>query len=304
MALMLLALAPRPEASTLQPAPARIEAATRVVDRSECFPDYELTDADRARSEDLLRQMLDGEGLYTLVGGLKPVSGRNLFKLSFIPDYPDTPTAQFVAAAADLQRLVSVWRCGPDLGAYVFADPRRASLSDTYLYNLPAYRRTITAHGAYFTRLGLTPAAHPAEAIIAIRQGEESNRGMGYLFGYPDYAVDWYEDVHVPELKARGEWPDGDVVEIPTFEKMVWKRTNTEHFRFSWAVPKGHVENDADRAIRATAARIFSAYTARRARYIGPGKPGAFALLRNWFCGEDARCDPARAISIPPIPKE
>ena len=54
---------------------------------------------------------------------------------------------------------------------------------------------------------------------------------------------------------------------------------------FSWAGPKGHVETDEDRAIKTRAAAILDAHKARRSRYIGPGKPGAFSLLRDWYCG-------------------
>jgi hypothetical protein len=57
-------------------------------------------------------------------------------------------------------------------------------------------------------------------------------------------------------------------------------------------VPKGHQENEQDRAITSRAARILAAYAERRPRYIGPGKPGAFALLRDWYCGGTARCTP------------
>ena len=52
-----------------------------------------------------------------------------------------------------------------------------------------------------------------------------------------------------------------------------------------WTVPKGHQENDQDRAVTSRAACILAAYAERRPRYIGPGKPGAFALLTDWYCG-------------------
>ena len=65
-------------------------------------------------------------------------------------------------------------------------------------------------------------------------------------------------------------------------------RPTPERSNFVWTVAKGHETNDADRALFARAAQILAAYTERRVRYIGAGKPGAFALLRDWYCGDGA----------------
>ena len=62
--------------------------------------------------------------------------------------------------------------------------------------------------------------------------------------------------------------------------------------RFAWAVPRGHVENDDDRAIRARAAGILDDYERRRALYIGEGKSGALALLRDAFDDGHGSCSP------------
>jgi hypothetical protein len=264
------------------------KAPTRTVDRSECFASGELPPELQARSEALLLEMLDSEVLYTLVGGLKPVSCRNIYKLRFIEDWPKEPTPEFLAAAEEQRRLMSPWRCGEILGVYVFAHPKRASLCDTYFYNRPVVSEVVRRHEAHFAALGLTPTSDPIEIVMT--DHEDDDRSVGYLFGYPDYAVDYYADVAVPHLKKTNTWPDMDLVEIPTFGRMVARRTKAEMFRFHWSVPKGHVENDADRAIKARAARIFSEYKERRARYIGPGKPGAFALLRDWYCDSHGRC--------------
>lgn len=271
------------------PAAVSDQAPPRTVPRSECFPDDELPPAEQAKSEALLLQMLDGEVLYTFVGGLKPVSCRNAYKLAFIEHWPEGPTQEFLAAAEGLRRLVQPWRCGEAVGAYVFAHPKRARLCDTYFYNRPALAGTIRRHEAYFAAIGVTPTSHPVDVFIASAD-QDDNRAVGYLFGYPDYAVDWYDDVAVAHFEKTKSWPDMDTIEIRTFGKMLFKRTRTEHYRFNWRVPKAHQENDADRAIRSRADRIFAEYTERRARYIGPGKPGAFALLRDWYCDSQGRC--------------
>jgi hypothetical protein len=273
--------------------------ANRTVPRSECFPDHELPLAEQARSEELLLQMLDSEVLYTFIGGLKPVSCRNIYKLQFIEKWPTTATPEFLAAAEDQRKLMSPWRCGESFGVYVFAHPKRASLCDTYFFHRSALADTLRGQAAYYSALGLTPTSHPIEVIMTA-DDKDDNKAVGYLFGYPDYAVEWYADVAVPHLEKTKSWPDMDTVEIPTFGKMLFRRTKTEHFRFNWSVPKGHVENEADRRIRTRAAQIFEEYKARRARSIGPGKPGAFALLRDWYCDAQGRCAVENAGSTAP----
>ena len=44
------------------------------VSRSECFPFEKLTPEKRIKAEALLLKALDGEALYTIIGGLKPMS--------------------------------------------------------------------------------------------------------------------------------------------------------------------------------------------------------------------------------------
>ena len=44
------------------------------VSRKDCFPFENLPLAQRQKAEDLLLKALDGESLYTLIGGLKPMS--------------------------------------------------------------------------------------------------------------------------------------------------------------------------------------------------------------------------------------
>src|SRR5262245_29484350 len=67
-------LAPAQPAAKPPPA-ASDQPAARAVSRSECLPADQLPPELRAKSEELLLQLLDREGLYTLVGGLKPVTG-------------------------------------------------------------------------------------------------------------------------------------------------------------------------------------------------------------------------------------
>jgi hypothetical protein len=276
LALGLAACAPARVAPSADPA-----APRPGVGRAQCFPAAELPPDLRARSEEMLLRALDNEALYTLVGGLKPMSTVGS-TFTFVVDDPKVD----VSGIAERRRLLSVWRCGGDIlaDARVFRainDGKRSVSSEVFFR--PAIDAVLSRHAAFFAPLGLTPGSHPMEILTTIEWSERGPRwrGQGYLYGYPDYAVDFF--VAAGESEARtGQFVPRDPIRVPTFG------STPERSNFVWTVAKDHQANDADRALFARAAQILAAYTERRVRYIGAGKPGAFALLRDWYCGDGA----------------
>jgi hypothetical protein len=274
-------------APNVRPAADDVNAVANGVPPSQCFPATELPPDLRAKSEEMLLRALDNEALYTLAGGLKPMSTVGS-TVTFTVEQPD------LTAIAERRRLLSVWRCGPDLFADVrvfraINDGKRSATSEVFYR--PALDAVLARHAAFFAPLGLTPGSHPMEVLTTIEWSERGPRwrGQGYLYGYPDYAVDFF--VESGEAEARGgAFVPRDPIRVPTFG------ATPERSNFVWTVPKGHQQNDADRTIATRAARILAAYSERRARYIGDGKPGAFALIRDWYCGGTrGPCSPRNA---------
>jgi hypothetical protein len=180
------------------------------------------------------------------------------------------------------------WRCGDAFFADVhhFREPHGDRLYvEGAVWNLPALRELIDARPALFARYGLTRSAHPLEVVLAIEYDRTVARyqGYGYLYGYPEYAVEYFAEAETARERTEVR-VERDFFSVPTFER--------SSGAYAWAVPKGHVENEADRRILAKAKAVLDDYRGRRERYIGEGKPGVVELLRDWFC--DGRCDPAR----------
>ncbi len=192
---------------------------------------------------------------------------------------PPAPAAGRVGAGVARAECLPADRLPADL---------RAKSEDMLLKALDA---VLARHAEFFAPLGFTRGSHPMEVLTAIEWSDRAPRwrGQGYLYGYPDYAVDFF--VQAGEAEARtGQFVPRDPVRVPTFG------TTLERSNFVWTAAKGHTENEQDRALTTRAARILAAYTERRARYIGPGKPGAFALLRDWYCGDgNGPCSPQNA---------
>jgi hypothetical protein len=255
--------------------------------RCECFPTERLPADLRPKSEALLLKALDSEALYTIVGGLKPMSsGFASFKFSV--EKPD------LAMIEETRRLLSVWRCGDTLYADVqhfaatYDDEKtkeKIRFAESYVFNRPALAGKIEQYQDYFAPYGITPNAHPMEVLMTIEHSQQSHRwrGLGYLFGFPLYAVDFFVGAGEEEQRT-GKFVGRDFYSIPTFV--------AAERHFVWAVPKGHEERDEDRAIKSRAAMILAEYQKRRARYIGPGKRGVVKMLRDWLNNGKDCCSP------------
>jgi hypothetical protein len=248
------------------------------VRRAECFPVEKLPPELRAKSEALLLKALDTEALYTIVGGLKPMSsGVASFQFSVVN--PDLKKIE------ETRQMLATWRCGDTLYADVhhfaktFVDPKTKDemrFAEGVIFNRTAAAAALTRRPEFFAPYGLTASAHPLEILMAIEYSAPGPRwrGQGYLFGFPDYAVDFFVNAGTEQEKT-GQFVKRDFYSIPVF--------SGGERRFVWAVPAGHQERDEDRAIKQKAEQILAEYKLRRARFIGTGKPGVIHLLRDWF---------------------
>jgi hypothetical protein len=234
-------------------------------------------------SEGFLLSALDNEALYTIASDLKPMSG-------FIEFRVPIETLDLSEIERTRQAL-RAWTCGDYFYADVrhFREPHGDRLyAEGAIWNRPALERLLAERAAFFARFGLTTSAHPLEVVLSVEFDETIARyqGYGHLYGYPEYAVEYFAEAEITRERTD-ERVKRDFFSIPTYAR--------PEGAYAWAVPKGHVENEADRKILEKARAVLEEYRGRRERYIGEGKPGVVALLRDWFDDGNGRCDPARA---------
>jgi len=293
--------------------------AQNATGRNDCFAFETLPAEQRQKAEALLLKALDGEALYTIVGGLKPMSSSfQSFRLQV-----DLPRMEIVDAEKavsklsakkeeeltnpekgrlsqakqtierkdvldkiiEAKRIFEKWRCGDEL----FADIQHYAqvyegkrYYDTIVFSRPRLKQMLNEKIDFFSRLGVTPDSHPLEVLYAVEYNQSSQRfaGYGYLFGYPDYAVRFFVQAS-DEEKFTGKFVERGFINLPTF---------TDGNRFVYAVPKGHVEDETDKTLRVKAEKIFNEYKRRRAEYIGDGKKGVIEMMRNWLCDSSGKC--------------
>ncbi len=223
------------------------------------------TAAERQRSRDLLVNALDREALYTLVGGLKPLS-TGFWHGELDIAAPDTSEVRRVRRALAPLRSETYYA---DVQTFASAHGGRRRL-EAYIVHRAALAAMLQREAAFWSPLGITPCTHPAE-IVAIAERlprAERWRAYGLLFGYPNYAINFFVEANLraeADKSEVGPGKDREFYHVPT--------ASAADGQFTWAVPLAHVERPEDRAIRERAAAIMAAYRAKATRIKASTRP-------------------------------
>lgn len=231
-----------------------------------------VTAAAPPTADALARGILDGEALYTVTGGLKPVSD-GFWQTRF-------PATQDTSPEVDAAReRLAALPLGPDLeaGVYVFAtafDGKKSA--SAFVAHKPSLRALVVRRADVFEPLGITPDTPPRQVMERIDRAPRSARwrAFGLVFGYPEYAVEFFVGAGGKQAETK-TFVERDFLQLPTFA--------SDEGRFVYAVPKGHAERDEDRVLRAATADVFARYRAWRCVYLDQYNLGAVELLRNWI---------------------
>lgn len=209
----------------------------------------------RVGTLDLLREAADHEALFTLVGGLKPMSS-GIWKGAFTVEAPDLSVLRQVRAALAPLRN-EIWYADVQVFASMHDGKRMAH---AYVVHRAALAGKIEHFASFWGRWGITPCTHPAEIVAVVDRMPRADRwrGYGYLFGYPSAAVDFFVEAGRAGDDGRKVGPGKDrrFIQIPTHAAPTG--------RFTYAVPLAHQRSAADDALAAAAARILEAYAERR----------------------------------------
>jgi hypothetical protein len=136
----------------------------------------------------------------------------------------------------------------------------------------------------FFALLGVTSSTSPQEILAAVENAPRALRwrGYGYLFGYPDAAVDFFVDAGV-EGDRTGALIPRDFRRIETVHKFA--SGNDSLSTFVYAVPRGAPVSEGEQQLRDRAASVMDHYRAQRRKYIGADSLGAVMLWRAWLSG-------------------
>lgn len=222
--------------------------------------------ADTAR---VLLAALDSEALYTIAGGLKPVS-EGFWHGNVHDEQPDLAAVSAARAALAPWRNDTLWA-----DVHVFHDAhdgKRAARG--YVVERRALAELLHAHAAFFAPFGLGPDTHPAEVMAVVERLPklDRHRGLGLLFGYPQHAIEFFLAAEIAR-EAGTEPAPRRFVQIPAFVSPTG--------RFVYAVGKDDPERAEDRELAAAAAPRLQRYRELRAEVREDDAEALLALTRQ-----------------------
>ena len=207
----------------------------------------------------LVRHATDYQALYTLAGGLKPMSS-GFWRCTFDADDPELGELYEVRSMLGVLRN-DVWYADIQIFAKIYDGERSAQ---AFVVHRESLARLIERHESFWNKWDITPDTDPSDLIdIVDRMPREDRwRGYGYLYGYPYEAVEFFvaAGVAADDGGEIGPGKDREFMQIPTYA--------AESGHFTYAVPLDHVPTPADRALAEDAERILEEYEGQRPRML------------------------------------
>ena len=259
------------------------------------FPGYEqLTEEEQMRADSIIGYALDHEALYSLLGDLKPMSS-----IGFALSYPlGKDSLQF-----DGQRyVVNLHDESTQLNLNEVNSWNRVldALSfENYQFLLIPFKQVrdgnrnmqilicrtdlldklLETQAPFFAQWGFVPGYDPTVVltVVEFEQRNDRYRAYGYLFGYPEHAVDFFVDASIHYQKTD-EFVTRSFFNIPVFTK--------EKGYFTYALPEDFKPIAKDSMLLQKASVVLKQYQSIRPAYVNKeGKLEAIRLFRDWWKG-------------------
>ena len=226
--------------------------------------------------DSILQVGLDHEALFTLLGDLKPMSSLVSFNFPIAnTDSTAQTSGQILNRKEHGVYLDSLYRIQKAINTLHLPDLRfvvssyRAPFDETRTIQVSVVRVSaldslLKAQESFFGQFGLVPGTDPGIVVNTIEYNDryERLRGYGYLFGYPDYAIDFFVKAFL-ESDTTGKHVERNFFQIPVYSR--------KEGYFVYAYPKDHVPTAAvDSVIYYKAQRILEGYKEIRKDYLNP----------------------------------
>lgn len=227
---------------------------------------------DKALVDSILKIGLDHEALYTLVSDIKPMSSLMGFTLPFNIDSTDLIQGHPIDLKKKSSMVAKLKRYTTVLNRLQIEDldfvmvPFRASTDSTRSFQVNVIRKSrmdevINNHLDFFAYLGIVPGTEPNVVLSTVESQDQilRLRAYGYLFGYPDHAVDFFVAAYY-ENEQTGEFVERDFFQIPVFTR--------KSGHFVYAIPKGQTPSQVDSTLYKRAIRVLDVYKAERPDFL------------------------------------
>ena len=219
-------------------------------------------------ADSLIHLVLQQEGLFTFYSGLKPISTVNHFSYdidSLSGEYLDEEKVKInLSTLSNSLNLLQNDSIGYTVLPFKTIHGSKKSF-EILIYHKTAVRKLISAKSDFFLKRGILPTDN-IEKVLAIYEFEDKHdryRAYGYLFGYPDHAVDFFVNA-AKSQENGGDFVARDFYQIPV--------ASGKDGRFVYAVPKGYGTQEVDDKLKAAAGNLLSKFQADWEAYENQGQ--------------------------------
>ncbi len=242
---------------------------------------------DHALADSILAYALDHESVYTLLDTIKPVSSVKFLRYKIAADSNTISGESHIVRDISLldelkkyQKVCDVLSIGDwQFVLMPFAMTTNGDRNiEIYVVRKSKFRSMLEHKKHFFGQWGFTPDADPATVLPVIEYEKKYDRfrGYGYLFGYPDYAVDFFVEAAIHSDKDTSiKIVPRDFFAIPVF-------AGPKGY-FTYAIPKGHRPTTSDSLTYYKAIKLLELYKTERSKYVNTtGEYNATALWMKW----------------------
>jgi len=219
----------------------------------------------------LALQMLDSEALYTVSGGVKPVS-EGFWRTRILKS---EGTSEVLVEMRKMLRQLPLGE-NFETGVLVFSNiPGDHSSASAFVAHRLSLEKLMARRRDVFEELQVSASQSAQEIMQAAERAKGGLRwkAFGLLFGYPDHAVDFF--VQAGEKQhLTGEFQKRDFFQIPTYA--------SDEGRFVYAVPQGYQPIDLDLRLRMNAISILDRYKSQRQINVNCSSLSGTVLLHDW----------------------
>jgi hypothetical protein len=213
-----------------------------------------MTIEEKTIVDSIIHYGLNHEALYTLCDTLKPMSSIQFYHLPLFSNNSKEKDSA-IKTTIKIQKAINHLNNSEFqfiLNPYERKDSIYRNL-EIYVFRLSVLKKLIHKHQEFYSKWGITENSNPA-TILAITEYENKYdrwRSYGYLFGYPDYAVDFF--VQSGQIQdSTKEFVKRDFFQIPVFA--------SKSGHFTYAIPKGHQTSQIDSIIYYKAKETLEKY--------------------------------------------
>lgn len=221
------------------------------------FNDYEQKLADS-----LISYALEHEALYSLLDTLKPMSSVKFMQLPLL----STNQHQVDSAkqVLDIYQKIINQLSYNDWEFVLNPFERNDSIYknfEIYVVRKSRMSKVIEMNALFYNSLGIHKNSKPAQ-ILAITEFEQKYnrwRSYGYLFGYPNYAVDFFVKAG-KEQDSTKQFVKRDFFHVPV--------NAASSGYFTYAVPKGYIFTATDSVLYSKAQQTLENYRSNKQKYV------------------------------------